>query len=167
MLVPAMQSIGTCSSSSTFSTPTCAPPFAPPPASTRPTRGRLAALVSSAQQDPAGFSSSTSALPHRTALRRRRKDCIGSHLDRQRSTRGRLEREQGVHHAPALGLLSRPRCPTIVRASPSLYRDERALQRTTVDAGRIHAPAARSGSVSPSQCSARLARSIERSRRGV
>ena len=40
MLVPAMQSIGTCSSSSTFSTPTCAPPFAPPPASTRPTRGR-------------------------------------------------------------------------------------------------------------------------------
>src|SRR4051812_1421256 len=48
MLVPAMQSIGTCSSSSTLSTPTCAPPFAPPPASTRPMRGREAGCCSCA-----------------------------------------------------------------------------------------------------------------------
>src|SRR5262245_60909204 len=45
MLVPAMQSMGTCISSSTLSTPTCAPPFAPPPASTNPMRGRPFVLV--------------------------------------------------------------------------------------------------------------------------
>src|SRR5688572_1101873 len=45
MLVPAMQSIGTCSSSSAFSTPTCAPPFAPPPARTSPTCGRAVAAA--------------------------------------------------------------------------------------------------------------------------
>ena len=39
MLVPAMQSTGTRSSSSTFSTPTCAPPLAPPPARTRTDAG--------------------------------------------------------------------------------------------------------------------------------
>ncbi len=42
MLVPAMQSIGTRSSSSTLSTPTCAAPRAPPPESTRQILGRLA-----------------------------------------------------------------------------------------------------------------------------
>ena len=40
MLVPAIASTGTCISSSTFSTPTCAAPRAPPPLSTNPTRGR-------------------------------------------------------------------------------------------------------------------------------
>src|SRR5262252_11245355 len=41
MLVPATQSTGTCSSSSTRSTPMCAAPRAPPPLSTRPMRGRF------------------------------------------------------------------------------------------------------------------------------
>ena len=40
MLVPTMQSIGMRISSSTLRTPTCAAPFAPPPPSTRPMRGR-------------------------------------------------------------------------------------------------------------------------------
>ena len=40
MLVPAMASIGTCSCSRTFNTPTCATPRAPPPDSTKPTRRR-------------------------------------------------------------------------------------------------------------------------------
>jgi hypothetical protein len=40
MLVPAMQSTGTFSSSMTLSTPMCAMPRAPPPDSTRQTRGR-------------------------------------------------------------------------------------------------------------------------------
>ena len=40
MLVPAIASMGTRISSSTFSTPTCAAPRAPPPLSTSPTRGR-------------------------------------------------------------------------------------------------------------------------------
>src|SRR5437870_7495348 len=40
MLVPAMQSMGTRSSSNTSSTPRCAPPRAPPPPSTSPMRGR-------------------------------------------------------------------------------------------------------------------------------
>src|SRR3569833_1701190 len=40
MLVPAIASIGMCSCSRTFSTPTCAAPRAPPPESTRPMRGR-------------------------------------------------------------------------------------------------------------------------------
>ena len=40
MLVPAIASTGTCICSSTFSTPMCAVPRAPPPDSTSPTRGR-------------------------------------------------------------------------------------------------------------------------------
>ena len=43
MLVPATQSTGTRSCSSTSSTPMCAAPRAPPPPNTRPTRGRSAA----------------------------------------------------------------------------------------------------------------------------
>src|SRR5690606_26050695 len=44
MLVPAMASTGTRSSSSTLSTPTCAAPRAPPPDRTSPMRGRCAPL---------------------------------------------------------------------------------------------------------------------------
>src|ERR1700739_1257127 len=43
MLVPAIASSGTWSSSSTLRTPMCAAPRAPPPESTKPMRGRLAA----------------------------------------------------------------------------------------------------------------------------
>src|SRR3569833_2590028 len=42
MLVPAIASIGTCCSSSTFKTPICAIPRAPPPERTRPIRGLCA-----------------------------------------------------------------------------------------------------------------------------
>ena len=45
MLVPAMQSTGTCISSSTSRTPTWAPPLAPPPARTKPTRGRCVEIA--------------------------------------------------------------------------------------------------------------------------
>ena len=45
MLVPTITSTGTRSSSSTFSTPTCAAPRAPPPDSTRPIFGRAAWLA--------------------------------------------------------------------------------------------------------------------------
>src|SRR3954471_9251405 len=68
MLVPAMQSIGTCSSSSTLSTPTCAPPFAPPPASTRPMRGREAACDSCACK---GSEAASNAAATTSALRAR------------------------------------------------------------------------------------------------
>ena len=54
MLVPAMQSMGTCISSSTLSTPTCAPPLAPPPASTSPMRGRLFAGAAWSARDGDG-----------------------------------------------------------------------------------------------------------------
>src|SRR5262245_26643023 len=64
MLVPAMQSIGTCSSSSTLSTPTWAPPFAPPPASTRPTRGRCGAVAAGAA-DAATAVAIGAAVPNR------------------------------------------------------------------------------------------------------
>src|SRR5258705_534931 len=43
MLVPAIASIGTWSSSSTFNTPMCAAPRAPPPDRTKPIRGRWGA----------------------------------------------------------------------------------------------------------------------------
>ena len=55
MLVPTMQSIGTRSSSSTDSTPTCAAPFAPPPPSARPMRGRTAVAVRPTQASRAPF----------------------------------------------------------------------------------------------------------------
>ena len=45
MLVPATQSMGMRISSRTRSTPMCAAPFAPPPASTRPILGRDAAVT--------------------------------------------------------------------------------------------------------------------------
>ncbi len=45
MLVPAMQSIGTLSCASTFRTPMCASPRAPPPDRTRQIRGRAAAAA--------------------------------------------------------------------------------------------------------------------------
>ena len=43
--VPTIMSTGTCAASSALSTPTCAKPRAPPPESTRATRGRSLAVV--------------------------------------------------------------------------------------------------------------------------
>ena len=43
--VPTIMSTGTCAASSALSTPTCAKPRAPPPESTRATRGRSLATV--------------------------------------------------------------------------------------------------------------------------
>ena len=48
MLVPATKSTGTCKSSSTLITPTCAAPRAPPPLRTRPTVGRVTCSPSGA-----------------------------------------------------------------------------------------------------------------------
>src|SRR6185503_20153347 len=70
MLVPAMQSMGTCISSSTLSTPTCAPPLAPPPASTRPMRGLLPFCASCActGRDAASTAAATSSAPEARAV---------------------------------------------------------------------------------------------------
>src|SRR5688572_19203040 len=60
MLVPAMQSIGTRYSSSTFSTPTCAAPRAPPPDRTRQILGRCTdRTAESAAAEAAGIAAST------------------------------------------------------------------------------------------------------------
>src|SRR5262249_44045123 len=69
MLVPAMQSIGTCSSSRTLSTPMCAAPRAPPPLSTRQIFGRVSgALTAAAGSAPlAGQATSDSASTARDA----------------------------------------------------------------------------------------------------
>jgi hypothetical protein len=65
--VPAMQSIGTRSSSSTLMTPMCAAPLAPPPPRTRPMRGRAApAGAVCAVGADAGGSAAIAAASHAT-----------------------------------------------------------------------------------------------------
>src|SRR5688572_25868415 len=71
MLVPAMQSMGMCISSSTLSTPTCAPPLAPPPASTNPRRGRALDCVSWALESRGAAANIASA---RTSAARARQE---------------------------------------------------------------------------------------------
>ncbi len=76
MLVPTITSTGTRSSSSTFSTPTCAAPRAPPPDSTSPIFGRAACWIAGATCDDwdavcakAGSEAAKSRQPNRCAVR--------------------------------------------------------------------------------------------------
>ena len=62
--VPTMKSTGTRASSSTLSTPTCEMPRAPPPDSTRATRGLLTTVVGAAVVCArAGLASSSDSRP--------------------------------------------------------------------------------------------------------
>jgi hypothetical protein len=70
MLVPAMQSTGTRSSSSTFSTPMCAAPRAPPPESTRQIFGRLASGAGACPCAAAGQDEARAASANKVAATR-------------------------------------------------------------------------------------------------
>jgi hypothetical protein len=82
MLVPAMQSIGTFSSSRTLSTPMCAMPRAPPPDNTKQMRGRIkfcsgegsgpADGVAAARAAPPAFHTQLAISAHANPARERR-----------------------------------------------------------------------------------------------
>ena len=119
MLVPATQSMGTRSSSSTLSTPTCAAPRAPPPESTRQTRGRFASEVW-AKAGGAATSADTTPIAA-SAASRKREHMVGSFVGGGRVERGRCRPGFLFGHPPAeTGAAMVPRKPRTGQCGPSL-----------------------------------------------
>src|SRR6516225_12032671 len=106
MLVPAMQSTGTCKSSSTLITPRCAPPRAPPPPSTRPMRGRTGG--SWAWADAGGTTATETTTASAAAATRTGRRRSGRRLGAQRERR---ELRVAVVVVVLLGALERPHDP--------------------------------------------------------
>src|SRR4029077_11331470 len=116
MLVPAVASIGTRICSSTFSTPMCAVPRAPPPESTRPMRGRW--WVSS----DAGGSGVACASVMAGAARQAARNRLSA---RRRDTTARVELTR--RRIPALSARARletrrPRTPSQIMAAMMGHR---------------------------------------------
>ena len=85
-----MQSIGTCSSSSTFSTPTCAQPLPPPPASARPIRGRPVTSFGWPQL------SAAQALPVKSSAEQQRQQQANSAISTGCECRGRCHEVSSI-----------------------------------------------------------------------